>query len=64
MDALHAETGMSGFHFTDEAAPPALLFNLALELLRRGRSYHWWGNIRYDKAFEPVATPAPEPAKM
>lgn len=53
MDAMHAETGLSGFHFTDEAAPPALLFNLALELLRRKRSYHWWGNIRYDKAFEP-----------
>jgi radical SAM superfamily enzyme YgiQ (UPF0313 family) len=53
MDALHAETGRAGFHFTDEAAPPALLVNLALELLRRGRNYHWWGNIRYDSAFEP-----------
>lgn len=53
MDAMHAETGQSGFHFTDEACPPALLINLAMELLRRGRTYHWWGNIRYDKAFEP-----------
>lgn len=53
MDALHAETGLSGFHFTDEAAPPALLVNLALELLRRRRNYHWWGNVRYDSAFEP-----------
>ncbi len=53
MDALHEETGLSGFHFTDEAAPPALLVNLSLELLRRGRNYHWWGNIRYDSAFEP-----------
>jgi len=53
MDALHAETGRSGFHFTDEAAPPALLVNLALELLRRDRNYHWWGNVRYDNAFEP-----------
>jgi radical SAM superfamily enzyme YgiQ (UPF0313 family) len=53
MDSLHAQTGLSGFHFTDEAAPPALLINLALELLRRKRSYHWWGNIRYDKVFEP-----------
>lgn len=53
MDAMHAETGLSGFHFTDEAAPPALLINLAIELLRRKRSYHWWGNIRYDKVFEP-----------
>ncbi|MCA9674606.1 MAG: radical SAM protein [Kofleriaceae bacterium] len=53
MDALHAETGLSGFHFTDEAAPPALLVELALELLRRGRNYHWWGNVRFDRAFEP-----------
>jgi Radical SAM superfamily len=53
MDALHDETGLSGFHFTDEAAPPGLLFDLALELLRRGRNYHWWGNVRYDRAFEP-----------
>lgn len=53
MDRLHAETGLSGFHFTDEAAPPSLLINLAIELLRRKRSYHWWGNIRYDSAFEP-----------
>ena len=53
MDALHDETGLSGFHFTDEAAPPALLVELALELLRRRRNYHWWGNVRYDKAFEP-----------
>ncbi len=53
MDALHAETGLSGFHFTDEAAPPGLLTELALELVRRGRNYHWWGNVRYDRAFEP-----------
>jgi len=53
MDQLNAQTGMSGFHFTDEAAPPALLVNLALELVRRKRSYHWWGNVRYDSAFEP-----------
>jgi radical SAM superfamily enzyme YgiQ (UPF0313 family) len=53
MDAMFAETGQSGFHFTDEACPPALLVALAIELLRRGRTYHWWGNIRYDKAFDP-----------
>ena len=53
MDALHDETGVSSFHFTDEAAPPPLLVNLALELLRRGRSYQFWGNIRYDVGFTP-----------
>src|SRR5262249_4428847 len=51
MDAMHAATGLSGFHFTDEAAPPPLLVNLALELLKRGRSYQYWGNIRYDPGF-------------
>ena len=53
MDEMHAATGRSGFHFTDEAAPPALLANLALELLRRGRTYHFWGNIRFDPTFTP-----------
>ncbi len=53
MDAMHAQTGLTGFHFTDEAAPPPLLVNLAIELLRRERSYQWWGNIRYDPGFTP-----------
>lgn len=53
MDAIHAQTGLSSFHFTDEAAPPPLLVNLALELLRRDRSYQYFGNIRYDPGFTP-----------
>src|SRR5262249_33482779 len=53
MDALHAQTGLSSFHFTDEAAPPPLLVNLALELLRRDRCYQYFGNIRYDPGFTP-----------
>ncbi len=53
MDAMHQQTGLSSFHFTDEAAPPPLLVNLALELLRRGRSYQFWGNIRFDPGFTP-----------
>ena len=53
MDELHAQTGLSSFHFTDEAAPPALLLGLALELLQRGRAYTWWGNIRFDTYFTP-----------
>jgi radical SAM superfamily enzyme YgiQ (UPF0313 family) len=51
MDAMHAQSGLSGFHFTDEAAPPPLLVKLAVELLRRGRSYQFWGNIRFDPGF-------------
>jgi radical SAM superfamily enzyme YgiQ (UPF0313 family) len=53
MDELHARTGRSSFHFTDEAAPPPLLVNLALELLRRDRCYQFWGNIRFDAGFTP-----------
>jgi len=53
MDAMHAQTGLFGFHFTDEAAPPSLMVSLSLELLRRGRSYRFWGNIRYDSYFTP-----------
>lgn len=53
MDKLFAETGSKGFHFVDEAAPPAILKALSEELVRRGRSYEWWGNIRFDKTFTP-----------
>ena len=51
MEALARETGSHGFHFVDEAAPPAILRALSEELLRRGNKYEWWGNIRFDKAF-------------
>jgi radical SAM superfamily enzyme YgiQ (UPF0313 family) len=53
MDALVAETGQTGFHLVDEAAPPKALRALADELLRRGRAYTWWGNIRFEKTFTP-----------
>ncbi|HET6370325.1 MAG TPA: radical SAM protein [Nitrospiria bacterium] len=53
IDALIAETGQSGFHFVDEAAPPSRLADLALELLARGRRISWWGNIRFEEAFTP-----------
>ncbi len=45
------QTGQSGFHFVDEAAPPALLRELAIELLRRKLSITWWTNIRFEKKF-------------
>lgn len=51
MDEVSAVTGSRGFHFTDEAAPPRVLRDLSLELLRRGRNYVWWTNVRFDKAF-------------
>ena len=51
IEALVAETGRTGFHFVDEAAPPVGLKNLALSLLERGVAISWWGNIRFEKAF-------------
>lgn len=47
------ETGQTGFHFVDEAAPPKALKALAEELLRRGLQISWWGNIRFEKTFTP-----------
>jgi radical SAM superfamily enzyme YgiQ (UPF0313 family) len=53
VEALIAETGRRGFHFVDEAAPPAGLKGLALALLERGVTITWWGNIRFEPAFTP-----------
>ncbi len=53
IDAIVKETGQTGFHFVDEAAPPKALNALAQELLRRGTTISWWGNIRFEKSFTP-----------
>ena len=53
IDSIVAETGQSGFHFVDEAAPPKALKALADELLRRGTRISWWGNVRFEKTFTP-----------
>jgi hypothetical protein len=53
IEAIVAETGQTGFHFVDEAAPPKMLKALAEELLRRQVQISWWGNIRFEKTFTP-----------
>jgi radical SAM superfamily enzyme YgiQ (UPF0313 family) len=53
IEALVAETGSRGFHFVDEAAPPAALKAMADELLARGLEISWWANIRFEKTFTP-----------
>jgi radical SAM superfamily enzyme YgiQ (UPF0313 family) len=53
IEALIAETGQTGFHFVDEAAPPAALEALAKTLLERKLVITWWGNVRFEKAFTP-----------
>jgi radical SAM superfamily enzyme YgiQ (UPF0313 family) len=51
IERVIAQTGQTGFHFVDEAAPPAVLRELAEELLRRGVTISWWANIRFEHAF-------------
>ncbi len=53
IEAIVKETGQTGFHFVDEAAPPKALKALAEELIRRGVNISWWGNIRFEKTFTP-----------
>jgi len=51
MEELVKQTGQNGFHFVDEAAPPALMRELALEIIRRKLAVTWWTNIRFEKSF-------------
>jgi hypothetical protein len=51
MVELIEKTGETGFHFVDEAAPPALMKEVALEILRRRLVLSWWTNIRFEKSF-------------
>ncbi|MBU3537884.1 radical SAM protein [Polynucleobacter sp. UK-Gri1-W3] len=53
IEQIVAETGQTGFHFVDEAAPPKILKALAKELIRRKVLISWWGNIRFEKTFTP-----------
>ncbi|WP_254723887.1 B12-binding domain-containing radical SAM protein [Marinomonas spartinae] len=53
IEELIEETGQTGFHFVDEAAPPKALFALAKRLIERGVVISWWGNIRFEKTFTP-----------
>lgn len=51
MEQMIAQTGENGFHFVDEAAPPALMRAVAIEIIKRKLSVSWWTNIRFEKSF-------------
>ena len=51
MERIMAQTGISGFHFVDEALPPKLLREVCEEILRRHLVVSFWGNIRFEKAY-------------
>ncbi len=53
IEAIVKETGQTGFHFVDEAAPPKALKALARELQARNVNVSWWGNVRFEKTFTP-----------
>ncbi|RTZ65936.1 MAG: radical SAM protein [Aquificaceae bacterium] len=53
IEELIAETGQTGFHFVDEAAPPKVLFAMAQKIIDKGLVITWWGNIRFEKTFTP-----------
>jgi hypothetical protein len=52
IESLIRETGQTGFHFVDEAAPPKALKSLANALLQRKLDISWWGNVRFEKSFD------------
>jgi hypothetical protein len=51
MEDIMAKTGGKGFHFVDEAAPPALMLSLAIEIIKRKLIVSWWTNVRFEKSF-------------
>ncbi|MGZ5254756.1 MAG: B12-binding domain-containing radical SAM protein [Flavitalea sp.] len=51
MEEMIAQTGQNGFHFVDEAAPPALMRSMAIEIIRRKLVVSWWANVRFEKSF-------------
>ena len=52
IEKIIGDTGISGFHFVDEAAPPKMLRALSEKLLERGVEITWWTNIRFEKTFD------------
>lgn len=56
IEALIQETGQTGFHFVDEAAPPKILIAMAKKIIERNLVITWWGNIRFEKSFTKEVT--------
>ena len=51
MEEIMAQTKQNGFHFVDEAAPPALMRAVAIEIIKRKMVVSWWTNVRFEKSF-------------
>ncbi|GGG56739.1 B12-binding domain-containing radical SAM protein [Bizionia arctica] len=51
IEKIIKDTGITGFHFVDEAAPPKMLRALSEKLIERNLKITWWTNIRFEKTF-------------
>lgn len=51
IEKIVKDTGITGFHFVDEAAPPKMLRALSNALIERNITITWWTNIRFEKTF-------------
>ncbi|WP_432411677.1 B12-binding domain-containing radical SAM protein [Rasiella sp. SM2506] len=51
IEKIIVDTGITGFHFVDEAAPPKMLRALSTKLIERNIKITWWTNIRFEKTF-------------
>lgn len=51
MQELMGNETCGKFHFVDEAMPPALVRQVAEEIIRRDINCQWWGNIRFDTSW-------------
>lgn len=52
IEKIVKDTGITGFHFVDEAAPPKMLRALSNKLIERKVNITWWTNIRFEKTFD------------
>lgn len=52
IEQIIKDTGITGFHFVDEAAPPKMLRALSQKLIERNLTITWWTNIRFEKTFD------------
>ena len=51
IEKIVTDTGITGFHFVDEAAPPKMLKALSKALIEREVKITWWSNVRFEKTF-------------
>jgi len=64
MEQAMADTGLCGFHFVDEAAPPACWPISRVSSSNAGLHVEWWANIRFEKQFTPALAQLMAPLRL